>query len=151
MVNKPKSKPKSKPKPKQLSSAQLAQRRAAGRALAAKVEPDYFKWLGRWGGRAYMLQFELAFAQNYIFSPLPGGDSSQEAIERATNELRAHYREQALERYGDRPAKGQRVMLQIWEPKPEETKPTTRPQRKARKAKASPNLNPNPNTRSIPR
>ncbi len=101
-----------------LSHKQLAQRRAAGKALAAKVGRDYFKWLGRLGGRKYMLRAGLALAESWNFSAEEIKASKVSAERRAelVAEMRTHYREQALERYGAGPAKGQKVMLEVWEP-----------------------------------
>ena len=83
---------------KQLSPAQLAQRRAAGQALADKVDKGYFKWLGGRGGRKSQYRI-MEEAATYCQAQ---GD----------NELASIYLRLAAQKY--KFEQGTRVMMQVW-------------------------------------
>lgn len=85
-----------------------------GQALASKVDQEYFRWLGSRGGRKTQFNILIYLSQNFEFVPLPGGNTTAAAIERATQRMREHYRSEAYEKYYF--DQGTRVMLQVHEP-----------------------------------
>jgi hypothetical protein len=100
---------------KALSAKQLEQRREAGRALAAKVERDYYRFIGRRGGRRFMFNQLIRLANEYscpmcalgvckITNPL--------RHEAWVNKFRADYQAEAYERYFD--YTGNRMMLALF-------------------------------------
>jgi hypothetical protein len=101
-----------------LSDKQLAQRRAAGQSLAALVDRDYYRFIGRRGGRRFMLNTILQNAENLTCQACAAGycklvEINPAAHARAVEELRDYYRQSATEKYHD--WTGNRLMLQMFE------------------------------------
>src|SRR5262245_29298178 len=89
-----------------LSERQYEQRRANGLALAARVDRDFFRFIGRRGGRRFMLNTILANADNLSCPACKGGycklaKVNPPAHQRQLEELRAYYRQSAFEKYHD--------------------------------------------------
>lgn len=95
-----------------LSPAALAQRKANGQRLAARVDRDYFRFIGRRGGRRLMFNTITALAYNW---QLPEGwpvRVSPAVQAELRQELTEHYLEQANKYKDD---KGTKVMLALWQ------------------------------------
>jgi hypothetical protein len=89
--------------------------RLGGLALAAKVEPDYFRFIGRRGGKRYMFNLLMDIARTWEFSPEEIEASKVSADRRAelVADMREHYRSEAYEKYFE--AWGNRVMIELFQ------------------------------------
>ena len=110
-----------------LSKAQREQRREAGRALASQVSRDYYRFIGRRGGRAYMFKYFSHLAQTWQPSKEEIAASKSPAhLARHIREMRTYYQEIADSYRFDR---GTKMMLDLF--RPENDLP--RPRRKRKK------------------
>ena len=95
-----------------MTEKQIEQRRAAGRALAAKVSPEYFRFIGRRGGRRFMFNQLNRLADNFNGFDAPVKCSPARFAEIVADQ-REHYRQEAQEKYFD--FTGNRLFLQLFE------------------------------------
>ena len=79
---------------KPLSQAQLDQRRAAGKALKAKVSREYYRLIGRRGGRRTLYNQLMTLAETFNGFPCEI-KCSPERLQEIIADQRAHYKEQA--------------------------------------------------------
>jgi hypothetical protein len=135
---------------KPLTQAQLEQRRAAAKARGAQlsqdtdhqrqasaalreqVSSDYYRFIGRIGGRRTMYNRLMEVAANWGFTPDEIQESRVSPERRAELEadMRSYYRERAIEKYGT--TYGNRVMLALFPPE-QESEGTRKRRRKSKK------------------
>ena len=97
-----------------LSQAQLDQRRAAGRALAAKVDRSYYQFIGRRGGRKLQFNILMGLAATWLPSPdVAALGQSPAHTARLIEAMRYKWREEAYEKYFDQT--GTCIMLALFE------------------------------------
>lgn len=100
-----------------LSERQYEQRRKNGVALAQRVDRDFYRFIGRRGGRRFMLNTILQNAENLICPACKGGYCKLAKVnpaghQRQLEELREYYRQSAFEKYHD--FTGNRIMIELF-------------------------------------
>jgi hypothetical protein len=93
--------------------------RLGGNTLAASVSRDYYRFIGRLGGRKYMYNLLMHIADNYQCLNCQHNNcklvsSNPRGHERLVQEIKEHYRQEAYEKYYC--FTGNRIFLELFQP-----------------------------------
>jgi hypothetical protein len=93
--------------------------RRAGLAMRAKVHRDYYRKIGRLGGRRGQFLLLISIADNYVCLNCRHNNCKMVTLnpayhQRLVEEVKDHYRQEAYEKYFD--LTGNMIMLELFRP-----------------------------------